>query len=54
MRRQVPFAAGNFLYIALADLLPELTAVRDLREKLVHTLGFALGLGLLLVVAAET
>jgi zinc and cadmium transporter len=50
----VPFAAGNFVYIATADLLPELTASRVLRDKLVHTLGFVIGLGLLLGVAAAT
>ncbi|HEX6235679.1 MAG TPA: ZIP family metal transporter [Acidimicrobiales bacterium] len=48
----VPFAAGNFVYIALADLLPELSASLEWREKLVHTAGLAGGLGLLLTVAA--
>jgi zinc and cadmium transporter len=50
----IPFAAGNFLYIATADLLPELTRAREWRDKLVHTAGFASGLGLLLAVAAAT
>lgn len=50
----VPFAAGNFIYIALADLLPELSTAREPRDKLIHTAGFGLGLGLLLVVAAAT
>jgi zinc and cadmium transporter len=50
----VPFAAGNFIYIAVADLLPELTTARELGDKLVHTAVFAAGLGLLFVVAAVT
>jgi len=50
----VPFAAGNFIYIALADLVPELTSGRTLPDKLVHTGGLVLGLTLLLAVAAVT
>lgn len=50
----VPFAAGNFIYIATADLLPELATSRSWRDKLIHTVGFGAGLGLLLVVAAIT
>jgi zinc and cadmium transporter len=50
----IPFAAGNFLYIATADLLPELTTAREWQDKLIHTAGFAAGLGLLLAVAAVT
>lgn len=50
----IPFAAGNFIYIALADLLPELRTARELRDKLVHTAGFAVGLGVLFVVATLT
>jgi zinc and cadmium transporter len=50
----VPFAAGNFVYIALADLLPEISTARELTDKLIHTGGFVLGLGLLLAVAAAT
>jgi zinc and cadmium transporter len=45
------FAAGNFLYIALADLLPELTTSPAPHDKAVHTAGFTLGLLLLLLVA---
>jgi zinc and cadmium transporter len=45
------FAAGNFLYIALADLVPELTTSPAPHEKAIHTAGFALGLLLLLLVA---
>jgi zinc and cadmium transporter len=50
----IPFAAGNFIYIATADLLPELTTSREWRDKLIHTAGFATGLALLLAVTAAT
>jgi zinc and cadmium transporter len=45
------FAAGNLLYIALADLVPELTTSPAPYDKALHILGFALGLLLLLLVA---
>jgi zinc and cadmium transporter len=51
VRALVPFAAGNFIYIALADLVPELTTAPIAHDKAVHTLGFAVGLALLLGVA---
>jgi zinc and cadmium transporter len=43
----IPFAAGNFIYIALADLVPELTTTPAAHGKAIHTIGFAAGLGLL-------
>lgn len=50
----LPFAAGNFIYIALADLVPELTTAPAPHEKAVHTAGFAAGLLLLLALAHLT
>ncbi len=47
----VPFAAGNFIYIAVADLLPEITSTPNWKEKMLHTASFGLGLVALLVVA---
>ncbi|HEX6968143.1 MAG TPA: ZIP family metal transporter [Micromonosporaceae bacterium] len=47
----IPFAAGNFIYIALVDLLPELTTKPAAHEKTIHTLGFLAGLTLLWGVA---
>ncbi|MEU3200976.1 ZIP family metal transporter [Streptomyces sp. NPDC006996] len=47
----VPFAAGNFIYIAVADLLPEITTSPVPREKVLHTASFVLGLAALLGVA---
>lgn len=48
----VPFAAGNFIYIALTDLLPEVTSSSAAREKGILSAGFAAGLLLLLAAAA--
>ncbi len=50
----VPFAAGNFIYIALTDLLPEITTSPVPKEKIVHTLSFAFGLSLLWAIAVLT
>jgi zinc and cadmium transporter len=47
----VPFAAGNFIYIAVADLLPEITTSPLPGEKALHTASFALGLAVLLAIA---
>ena len=44
----LPFAAGNFLYIAATDLVPEILRHPRLRGGLLHLTSFAAGLGLLL------
>jgi len=44
----LPFAAGNFVYIAAADLLPEITSETRTRDKLETTGAFVIGLGILL------
>jgi zinc and cadmium transporter len=46
----IPFAAGNFLYIGAADLIPEIKQVHNLRANVVHFLAFVLGLALLLAI----
>lgn len=46
----LPFAAGNFLYIAAADLLPEITSETRTRDKLETSAAFVIGLGILLAV----
>lgn len=51
VRVLVPFAAGNFIYIAAADLLPQFTSRESMAEKLVHTTSFVLGLGFLYLLA---
>jgi zinc and cadmium transporter len=44
----VPFAAGNFLYIAAADLVPEINRHHDWRVNVVHFLSLATGVLVLL------
>lgn len=44
-------ATGNFIYIALADLLPEITTSPSPQRKIVHTASFAGGLALLWAIA---
>jgi zinc and cadmium transporter len=44
----LPFAAGNFVYIAAADLMPELASQTGTRDKLETTAAFLVGLVLLL------
>jgi zinc and cadmium transporter len=46
----VPFAAGNFIYIGAADLIPEVKAHADPRSNVVHFAAFALGVALMLAV----
>ncbi|MFA5019999.1 MAG: ZIP family metal transporter [Candidatus Pacearchaeota archaeon] len=49
----IPFAAGNFIYIATADLIPELHKHSELKKSLIQLALFILGIcvmaGLLLV-----
>jgi zinc and cadmium transporter len=45
----LPFAAGNFIYIAASDLIPEVTEDRDLRMNLLHFGCFVAGITLLYV-----
>jgi len=47
----LPFAAGNFIYIALADLVPELTTAAAPHEKAILASGFTVGLLLLALTA---
>jgi zinc and cadmium transporter len=46
----LPFAAGNFVYIAAADLLPEITAEERTRDKIETSAAFVLGLLMLWIV----
>jgi zinc and cadmium transporter len=47
----LPFAAGNFVYIAAADLIPELTVYPEAARKTLLSALFVAGLGLLAGVA---
>jgi zinc and cadmium transporter len=44
----VPFAAGNFLYIGAADLIPEIKKSHDVKTNVLHFIAFTLGIALLL------
>jgi len=46
----VPFAAGNFLYIGAADLIPEVKHGTNLRKNILHLASFIAGLVLLLAI----
>jgi zinc and cadmium transporter len=47
----LPFAAGNFVYIAAADLLPDITATARTRDTVETTVAVMVGLGVLFVTA---
>jgi zinc and cadmium transporter len=46
----VPFAAGNFIYIGAADLIPEVKAHAEPAANVVHFAAFAVGVALMLAV----
>lgn len=51
VRVLLPLAAGNFVYIAASDLLPELVAEEDARRSLGQMATFVLGIGVLYALA---
>jgi len=46
----LPFAAGNFIYVAAADLIPEIKVHKKLSHSLTHLLVFIFGILLILAV----
>lgn len=46
----LPFAAGNFIYIAAADLIPEIKHQVSIRRSLVHFAVFLIGIAIMLIV----
>ena len=46
----LPFAAGNFIYIAAADLIPEIKHHLSLRRSVVHFVAFLFGIAIMLAV----
>jgi len=46
----LPFAAGNFIYIAAADLIPEIKHAVSLRRSILHFCVFVAGIGIMLLV----
>ncbi len=45
----IAFGAGNFIYIAASDLIPEINKEETLRNNFIHFIAFASGLALLYV-----
>ena len=45
----LPFAAGNFIYIASSDLIPEIKHRESLQKSLLHFFVFLLGIGMMLL-----
>ena len=46
----LPFAAGNFIYIAASNLVPQLHRHCKLKDTIMHLFAMALGIGLIYVV----
>ena len=46
----LPFAAGNFIYIASSDLIPEIKHKENLKKSLLHFTVFLIGIGLMLLI----
>lgn len=44
----LPFAAGNFIYIASSDLIPEIKSETDVRRSALYFVVFLAGIGLML------
>jgi len=51
VRWLVPLAAGNFLYIAASDLVPEVNKAHSFKANLIHFVVFSAGLSLLFAIA---
>lgn len=45
----LPFAAGNFIYIACSDIIPEIKDKTDLRKSIIYFLAFLGGIGIMLL-----
>jgi zinc and cadmium transporter len=45
----IPFTAGNFIYIAAADIIPELIEYEKMKDKLISLLFFIIGCAMLLL-----
>jgi zinc and cadmium transporter len=46
----IPFAAGNFIYIATTDLIPEIRFTRSTKQALVRFVVFLAGIGLMMTI----
>ncbi len=46
----LPFAAGNFIYIACSDIIPEIKHKANIRESAIHFLVFLTGISIMLLI----
>ena len=46
----LPFAAGNFIYIASTDLIPEIRFKQSLLKSLIRFVVFLAGIGLMMII----
>jgi zinc and cadmium transporter len=46
----LPFAAGNFIYISAADLIPEIKHTVNPKRSAIHFCAFLVGLGIMLII----
>jgi len=46
----LPFAAGNFIYIAASDLIPEVKHSEKIKTNIIHFASFLLGIAIIFVV----
>jgi zinc transporter ZupT len=43
----LPIAGGGFIYIALADLIPELHKTKDIKSSISQIISIVLGVGIM-------
>lgn len=46
----LPFAAGNFIYIACSDIIPEIRQKVNIRKSAIHFLVFLIGISIMLLI----
>jgi len=46
----LPFAAGNFIYIACSDIIPEIKHKTSIKKSIIHFLVFLSGIGVMLLI----
>jgi zinc and cadmium transporter len=46
----LPFAAGNFIYIATTDLIPEIRFKKNIMKSIIRFVVFLAGIGLMVII----
>ncbi len=49
----LPFTAGGFIYIAMANVMPELLENSSLKQTIAEVFGFSLGVGMMSWIAVN-